>query len=243
MQQVQQRSLDALRRVQDFLDTHADQVGALKDSAGRKQLDDAVTLVASHTDDQSAASLAMTGQISQQRALETGLRAQHMQPIATFARAKLRGVPDFAALTKSGAGLLPKQLVHAARAMATAAAPHADVLTAAGFPADTIAQLGAAATALETAMTDRANTNVRRVGATRGLREELLRGREAVSMLNAVVSKQFAGDKTFLAAWRAAHRITAKPGSGRGLSSASVPAAAAVEAKPASPTASAQAAA
>jgi hypothetical protein len=234
MQQHQQRSLDSLRRVQDFLDTHADQVGALKDSEGRKQLDAAVALVASHTDDQSATHLAMAGQMSQQRALEADLRARHMQPLATFSRAKLRGVPDFAALAKSGAGLLPKQLIHAARAMATAAAPHADVLTAAGFPADTIAQLGAAATALESSMTDRANTKVLRVGSTRGVHEGLLRGREAVAMLSAVVGKQFAGDKTFLAAWRAAHRITRKPGAVRG---------AAVEAPPAFQPAPPQAAA
>jgi len=42
-------------------------------------------------------------------------------------------------------------------------------------------------------------------------------------MLNAVVSKQFVGDKTFLAAWRAAHRVTAKPGIARVPTSMSVP--------------------
>lgn len=215
MNQKQQRKIDSLLRVRDFLDANADQVGALKDSEARKQLDDAVNALTTHGADQAATDLAMAGQISRQRALAVELRASHMQPIASFARAKLRGVPDFAALVKSGLDLQPKQLVRAARAMATAAAPQVDALTRAGFPADTVAQLGAAAASLENAITERANAKVRRVGSTKGIQEELLKGREAVAMLNAVVSKQFVGDKTFLAAWRAAHRVTSKPGIAR----------------------------
>jgi hypothetical protein len=101
------------------------------------------------------------------------------------------------------------------RAAGFVTAPQQDVLTRAGFPADTVAQLGAAAAALDSAIIERANAKVRRVGSTEGIHEELLKGREAVAMLNAVVSKQFVGDKTFLAAWRAAHRVTAKPGTAR----------------------------
>lgn len=212
MHQQQQRTLDSLRRTQDFLDAHADSVGSLKDSEGRKQLDDAVMALAAHTDQQGATDLAMAGQASQQNALALELRAKHMMPIATFSRAKLRGVPDFAALIKSGAGLQPKPLIRAARAMATAAAPHADVLTRAGFPADTVAQLGAAATALEDAMTQRANAKVNRALATQGIHVDLAQGREAVAMLNAVVSKMLHGDATLLAGWRVAKRITGKAG-------------------------------
>jgi hypothetical protein len=223
MNQEQQRKADSLRRVQDFIGANADVVGALKDSEGSKQLNEAVDALVNHGGNQAATDLALAGQISR-RALQAELRASHMQPLATFARAKLRGAPDFAALVKSGKGLGPAQLVRAARAMATAAAPQLDVLVRAGFPADTITQLGAAAATLEDAITERANAKVRRVGSTKGIREELLKGREAVAMLNAVVSKQFVGDKTFLAAWRAAHRVTAKPGIARVPTSVSVPA-------------------
>jgi len=220
VEQTQQRKLDSLRRVQDFLDANADTVGALKDSAGRKQLDDAVTAITTHSSGQAATDLDLAGQKAQQKALVKDLRQQHMVPIARFARAKLRGAPDFAALTNSGFLLQPTQLVRAARAMATAAAPHADSFTASGFPADTVAQLAAAATSLESTIAGRANAKVARVGATKGIREELVKGREAVSMLNAVVSKQFLQDKPFLAAWRAAHRVTAKPGAARGAPAA-----------------------
>jgi len=233
MNQEQQRKADSLRRVQDFLGANADAVGALKDSEGSKQLNEAVDALVNHGGNQAATDLALAGQISRRRALQAELRASHMQPLATFARAKLRGAPDFAALVKSGKGLGPAQLVRAARAMATAAAPHLDALTRAGFPADTITQLAAAAAALENAITERANAKVRRVGSTKGIREELLKGREAVAMLHAVVSKQFVGDKTFLAAWRAAHRVTAKPGIARVPTSVSVTAPVAVVVAPA----------
>jgi len=239
MNQTQQRTLDSLRRVQDFLDANADLVGPLKDSEGRKQLDEAVSALTEHSELQAATDLTMAGQISRQKSLATDLRARHMLPIATFSRAKLRGVPDFAALVKSGVRLQPKALVRAARAMATAAAPQADALTRAGFPADTIAQLGAAATALETAITDRANAKVRRVGSTKGIREELAKGREAVAMLHAVVSKQFAGDKTFLAAWSAAHRVALKAGVVRLPSAAASAPVHAAPVAPASPASSA----
>jgi hypothetical protein len=215
MEQLQQRKVDSLRRVQDLLEASANRLGALKESEGRRQLDKAVNALAKYGDEQAATELAMKGQMGRQRSQYAALRASHMKPIATFARARLRGVPDFAALVKSGRGLQPKQLVRAARAMAAAAAPQADLITGAGFPADTIAQLAAAASELETTLFERASANVRRVGSTAGIREELMKGREAVRMLDAVVSKRFAGDETFLAAWRAAHRVTAKSGAVR----------------------------
>jgi hypothetical protein len=221
MKQHQQRQLDALRRVQDFLDSHADVVGALRESEGRKQLDAAATRLATLDNDQGTAGLELAGQASRAKALTADLRASHMQPIARFARARLRGTPDFAALTRSASRLQGKPLVRAARAMATAAAPHADALTRGGFPADTIAQLAAAADALGESLVERANTRVRRVGATKGIEADLLSGREAVAMLHAVIGKQFAGDATFLAEWRAARRVVGKPGAVRAIAGAS----------------------
>ena len=212
MQQQEQRKLDSLRRVQDFLDAHADAVGALRNSEGRVQLDEAVASLTAHNADQAATDLALAGAKEKQQALASELQSKHMVSIAQFARAKLRGVPDFAALAKSGFGLRLKALIHAARAMATAAAPQRDAFVSAGFPPDAIAELGAVASALEATMTDRANAKVRRVGATKGIEEAVKRGREAVAMLNAVIGRQFAGDATFLAGWRAARRVTAKPG-------------------------------
>lgn len=224
MKQQQQRTVDSLTRVEGFLDANAATVGALGNSAGRVQLSTSVTTVAAFDNTQGSADLRMAGQKNRERSLAIELRTAHMQPIATFARSQLRGVPDFAALTRSTAQLNRAKLVRAARAMATAAAPYVDALVRGGFPADTLTQLSNSADALEGALADRANTKVGRVSATKGIELQLQAGREAVTMLHAVISKQFAGDPVFLAGWNSARRITAKSGGQRAAaSSAPVP--------------------
>jgi hypothetical protein len=230
MKQHQQSKYDALRRVQDYLDQHAEVVGTLNSSEGRKQLDASLVRLTTLLNEQGSAGLVMSGQASRARSLSTDLKVRHMRPIAAFARTRLRGVPDFAALTRPDSSLQGKALVHAARAMATAAAPYADALTKGGFPADTVAQLGTAATAMSEALVERANTKVGRVGATKGITESLRAGIEAVAMLHAVISKQFAADPTFLAGWHSARRVTAKPGAARGKAARTAAAAAAASA-------------
>lgn len=56
-----------------------------------------------------------------QRALFSAPRTQHMQPVAIFARARVRGASIYAALSCSAPHLQLEQIVRAARAMATAA--------------------------------------------------------------------------------------------------------------------------
>ncbi len=135
-----------------------------------------------------------------------------MAPIASFARGKLKGVPNFAALTKAGARVQGRRLVSEARAMVTAATPQTDALTKGGFPSDTVAQLGAAADALDQAISDRANAKVSRVTATQGLQQALSQGRDAVHMLDGGVRKLLVGNKTLIAGWVSAKRRNIKPG-------------------------------
>jgi hypothetical protein len=222
MRQDQQRQLDALRRVQAFLDMNAGEVGALNSAEGRELLDDAISRIDTLGNEQAVANLEMRGQLNREKALAWALRMSHMRPITTFARARLRDVPDYAALIRSDRLLRPNQLVHAARALAAAAAPHADALTRAGFPADTVAQLAAAAEAVNDALEERANTKVGRVGATKGIEESLRQGREAAAILHAVISKQFAENTTFLVGWHAARRVMAKTSVTRHSAPASV---------------------
>ena len=212
MLQHQQHEQEALRRVQSFLEAHADVVGPLEDSEARKQLDDSLAKLDAHALVQGTATLEGSGQTQRKRQLAGALKSEHMLPIAKFARARFQGVPDVAALTQSGSRFHGNKLVAAARAMATAALPHADVLTKGGFPADVVQQLGAAADALSAAITDRAETLVRRVVATAGIRKEAARGRAAVHMLDAVVSKPLASHPALLAGWRSAKGVALNSG-------------------------------
>ena len=215
MKQQQQRRFDSLLRVQEFLDTNAGAVGATATSAGRKELDAAIAALTDCTNVQASTDLRLTGKVNNERALETSVRNEHMKPVATFARARLRGSPEIATLIRPLQNLHGARLVRAARAMATAAASYSDAFTAAGVPADTVEQLASAADVLQAAVTDRANAKVNRIRATKAIEEQLRAGGEAVRILHAIVSKQFASDPTFLAGWDAARRVTRKPGAVR----------------------------
>jgi hypothetical protein len=223
MNQLQQRRLDALLRVQAFLDANATTVGAIGTSAARKELDDAVSALTDHSTAQGSLTRNIAGQKNIKRTLEISIRNEHMKPIATFARARLRGTPNYASLTRRVDRYEGNKLIHSARAMATAAAPYADSFSASGLPADTVEQLATAADELQNTITARASNRVARVSATRAVEEHLVAGKEAVSILHAIITKQFARDPVFLAAWDAARRVGLKLGPVRSIADDAAP--------------------
>lgn len=238
MNQHRQRNFDAMRRSQDYLDSNAGGVEVLKECEGRKQLDDAVARISASSTQQGTAILQMDGLLSREKALVAELRYRHMQPIATFARARLQGVPEFAALTRSTLRLRTKPLVHAAQAMAAAALPHAEALAKGGFP-DCIARLIAAADAVTAASEERANTLIGKVRATKEIGEQIQVGRAALAMLHAVVCNQFERDATFMTGWNAARRVGKKIGAVQGRTTApSTPTTSTTPTTPTTPTAS-----
>ena len=211
MHKQQQHVADSLRRVQAFLDSHAAVLGPLKDTEARKQLDQAVDRASTHALGQLTAEREFAGAGNQVKSLADDLKASHMTPVAMFARAKLRGVPDFKALAEVPRNLRGPRLVTAAHAMASAATPYVDRLESAKFPGESVPQLAAAAHALEAAFAERMAAGSRRVVATAGIRKELAVGREAVAMLDPIVAKRLAGKEDLLAGWRSAKRITQRP--------------------------------
>ena len=215
MKQEQQRKLESLLRVRDFTRTQPEAARALEGSPVLEQLDGAIDAIGGHGTIQGTAERSLAGYISRQRALIQELIRSHITPIAKFSRAKLRGTPHFAELTFRPDERRPRALVQGARSMAQAAMPYADALTAAGFPADTIARFNATIDALADALAQRAHFRVVRVGSTSGIEEQLKLGREAVKLIDAVLTGQFAFDKTFLAAWSSASRVDLKPGNRR----------------------------
>jgi hypothetical protein len=218
-----QYALIAFRRVQGFLDANATQVGVLSPLNARKVLDESVAALEAHAVDQSSLGRETSGTLSLQKSLETELRKLHMHPIAEFARASLRGVPEYSKLTQRSGRLKGVALVTAARSMANAAEPYAEVLASNGF-ANAVAELKQGADNLEAAITGRGDLQVGHAGATKGITEQTKRGQEAVRMLNAAIERKFAKDATFLASWRSAKRISAKPGVPRGSGLTLVPA-------------------
>ncbi len=211
MRRKERYRLDSLLRVQAFLDAYAEALGPLRETEAGRQLDGAVERSTAHALDQGTArrQLAGTGNEAMQRVIE--VRSRQLSPLARFARARLRDVPAFDALTHAPHNRQGASIVHAARAMAEAAVPYADVLAAAHFPAGTVEALGDAVGALDRVIGEREAARSRWVVATAGIRHENTRGREAVAMLDPVVTSKLAGQPELLAGWRSAKRVTAMP--------------------------------
>ncbi len=211
MKQSQLYQAESFNRTEAFIAVHADVVGSLRDTEAGVQLHDANAQLAAHVVEQSAADRDRAGHGNRHRQLVVALREQHMKPIVTFARASLRGVPGFKALSRLPVHLSGQALVNTARGMATAAAPYEADFTRAQLAPDTVDQLVQATNALESALSARKDAERRRIGATAGIKEQVARARSAVAMLDPIVMQKLRGNAQLLAEWRSAKRARSMP--------------------------------
>ncbi len=202
--------LNTLQRVQRFMDTNDGVLGSVNDSGYRHVLDDVVTTLKEHAVNQNASQQAGQGETARQRALRSALRQNHMRPIATIALAELPQVPEFVSLRMPANNATPQRLIAAAGAMAAAARKYESTFTAGGLAPDFVAQLQAAADAVDESVTNRGTTTTTQHAATAGLSASAKRGRAAVRVLDSLVRPQLAGNAALLAQWNTAKRFSGK---------------------------------
>jgi hypothetical protein len=176
-------------------------------SGARQELDDAIAELSTHLSDQTGNSISAQVATQRHQTLRTVLLRDHMAPIARIARAKLPRTPEMAPLRVPSGRPTLARLVGAARGMAEAAAPFAAVFTAAGLPADFLAQLDATTTALVEAANDRLQHRGKVKGATEGFGTTLTTARRTVSVLDAFVRTALKDDPSLLANWRRVKRV------------------------------------
>ncbi len=211
----------SLRQVQQFLTVHGAAVPSAVASAAKKELDTAVAALDQSATEQGGLTRRVRGEVQRRTQLECTLLRKYVTPLAKFARASLRGAPEFAALTPSAKALERERLVRTAQAMAAAADPHQARLAEAAFPADFLEQLRAAATAVQQSLDAGITGRVRRTGVTKEIREALANGRRAVATLDALVLHAIVGDEALEREWRAAKRVR-RSGSASGESTSEV---------------------
>ena len=204
--------LIALRGVQDLLDAHADQLGALATSGARCKLDAQVSALNDHVLAQSASDLQARGATQKQYALRRKLIKGHMAPVARIARAELPRTPELEALRMPDDGANSHVLHAAAIGMANSAEGHAGTFIEYGMPADFTDRLRAAADAMIDTVNARAQIRGARQGATRGLITGISNARKTVRVLDAFVSDVLHDDPALLTEWNAVKRPPAKPG-------------------------------
>jgi hypothetical protein len=210
---TQQRYTSAtLRRVQQFLDSHADVVGSINQSTVRQELDDAYADTIALVNEQGTRTRTGWGERSNQQSLERSLKRLHLTPIVKFARASLHGVPNFSALTPNIWPLRGDRLVKSANALISAAEPYSAVYIAGHFPGDFIAEARQAVNAVQTSVEARSQETVMRIGATRQIDGSVRRGRSAILKLDAVLARVLDSNPRLEVEWRTAKRIQSRPG-------------------------------
>lgn len=231
--------LDALVRIQRFLDANSAALGTVNTSGARTSLDAVVAQLSGHAADQGSHTISAIGQTKKQSSLRLRLRRSLMQPVVDMARANRDHIPDVADLRMPDSNMQGTQLVAAAEAMADAAAPYADVFVGAGLRPDFLDALRAGATALRDSLGVRAQHQNSRKGATIGLDAQAASARKAIRMLNAAVGQALADNTELLTQWKSIKRVPKKPGVARTPATTASPSAPAIMAAstPAAPVA------
>lgn len=213
MEMRQKQAYEAYQRVQDFVNRHP--VDGPAGYAGAKRLlDEVVTGLSRHTTNQASGGREGRAETVRQKVLTHRLRNLHLRPVAKIARAVLREAPGIHVALRIPPRQLPvMRLIAEATAVRKSVTPYEAVFVDIGRPADFLAQLDTAIETLRGSLVGRARNVGTRAGARLGITQEVRRGRDAVEMLDAIITTRFANDLQVLAEWRSARRVQAIPGS------------------------------
>ena len=222
MNAQQRAAVRSFRRVQEFLASLPATETPINLGKPAGALNEVVSSLSQQALDQEAGDRLTQAETKRQRALREELWSKHMLPVAQIAREEL--VPGMEKELK-----MPRRradndaLVAAAAAMAEAAAKHETVFVENGRPADFLVGLHEATKALSDALGARVLNARRRVTATKGLEEQLKRGRSAVRRLNANLKAALASRPELLAAWDNARRVQSVTGGSIGTAEEAEP--------------------
>ena len=201
------RKFDMLRRVQQFLDTHAALLDAVNATLARKELDQLVAEIGANESTQAISTLSARSQTAIQAVLRRNLVIHHMRPVARIAAAHLSEVPGFEALRPPRNRVKVAVLVQDAIAMAEAAREHQQVFVDNGCPKTFADDLLLATAAVRGSIDERANCISTRTGARSGLKATASRAHLILRLLDAQVERALEGDPKTLGAWNSAKRI------------------------------------
>ena len=222
MQQTHGQLIQALDRVEDFLDDNREVMdGALTDEARAFFTANREKMVQYMKAQETYARSTKFG-ITSKHALRAALVRKHMRPIAAVARLVLPDARELSALTVTSRRRPFVSLVAAGYGMAEAAKVHESALRTAGLAPDFIASLLAATDALRDALSGATQTSGLRVEASAGLRKQGRYVRKVIRALDALVRAAIGEDDVLLERWEHIRRVTSastspppiEPGSG-----------------------------
>ena len=201
----------ALTAAKQIFDVNPDAMKAVDGSDAMQELGASITVINASGTEQGTRSREARGVVRRRRAQETALLKKFMTPASKFARARLVGAPDFAALTPAASALKGERLVLAALSVVKAATPHAAALVAAKFPADFLAKFEQAAESVRASMLDAKKQRMQHAGAGKALTNALRSGRAAVAVLDGLIAHLLDGNDRLAREWQEAKRVQRPP--------------------------------
>lgn len=230
MQLSHSNTLDALRRVQGFLDAQAAALGILVPLLLRTRLDAAVTQLAAFELQQSTAAGTAKGETGNQAVIRKDIRKRFMEPIARIAKASLREVGEYPTMVVSSSTLRNGDFLGAVQTLADSAAKNEKALLDHGMPTDFLVQLRAAITQLTASKAAQGQNVAQRQTATKGIKDTNKVGHDVLALLNSIIAPALKHNTPLLAGWKAAKKVvatlTSLPPQPTGLAPASTPTAA-----------------
>jgi hypothetical protein len=209
----QKQRFESFLRVQDFLEQNPLPQAPANFAVQKKELDDAIVALGSFSGDQTGGQKESRADTVRQVALRRVVRDDHMAPISKIGRALLPKDPGLQKALKLPAdNIAVLRLVADALAMRESAGKYEQIFLDNGRPADFLAQLGAVTEELRQTVLRRGRNVGRHVGAKAGLTKQLTFAREAVDLLDTMVTSAFKGNAELLAKWRLAKRVKDLPG-------------------------------
>jgi len=198
---------DMGHRVQGFLDAQGAAIGVAVPANLRARLDGAVTqLVASQTEQANSAGAAKTATATQ-GAIRKDINARLLRPIARVAKSALSHQPDIAALIVTSGSMANGTFVSKLNSLADAATAYEQTFVDHMLPPNFIAQLRGAAAQLTASAESRARSVARRQAATASMIAADKVIKDAVSVLNHVLTPLLKPNAALLADWVASKRL------------------------------------
>ena len=210
MQRKEQGVIQALDRVERFIDTNREVLVHVRSSGAYQNFSASRERVLEHMKAQNEHGRGARASVAAKALLRARLVEEHMRPIAVVARAHLPNAPELSAMAAPKAKEAYVRVVASGYGMARAAQLHEPVFLATGLPADFIQQLVAATDALQASLAARGERTGHRVRATAGLAAEGREARKHLRVLDTLVRAAGRGNEALLAEWRNIRRFAGR---------------------------------
>ena len=209
MKKEQENLLEALARVEDFLDSNQAVMATVITSKAHQNFSASRERLVEYMKAQGEHTRGLRAAVAVKRRLAAQLVRHHFRPIGVVARKQLRAAEEFSALTQPGKRQRHVALVATGYGMARAAQVHEALFLEAGLPADFLAQLARATEALEAGITAKGRVESQRVEATAGLTKEGRVARFALRLLDTLVRSAVREDDALIDRWGKVSRVAA----------------------------------